>query len=113
TLVALTPRPTFQLETAKGPVFAEAGPAPGEGAHAQGAGQSTPLAYLEGKDAAALTRSSALLAQMRALAQLPAGTGGTAANASISPAGKLLGDVIAAAQKAGGTASAAVARTPL
>src|SRR5437764_3785697 len=96
TLVALTPRPTFQLETAKGPAFAEAAPAPGEGAHAQAAaGQSAPLAYLEGKDAAALTRSSALLAQTRALAPLPTGAGGAEANASISPAAKLLGDLSA------------------
>src|SRR5437764_5318454 len=69
TLVALTPRPTFQLETGKGPAFAEAAPAPGEGAHAP----STTLAYLEGKDAAALARASSLAAQTRALAQLPAG----------------------------------------
>jgi hypothetical protein len=115
TLVALTPRPTFQVETGKGPAFSEAAPAPGEGAHAQ---SSTPLAYLEGKDAAALTRASSLLAQTRTLAQLPGSTAGGDANASISPAGKLLGEVIAAAQKAaaqdGGTAaSAAVGRTPL
>jgi hypothetical protein len=117
TLVALTPRPTFQLETGQGPAFAEAAPAPGEGAHAPAAGQSAPLAYLEGKDAAALTRSSALLASTRALAQLPTTAGGADANASISPAGKLLGEVIAAAQKAaaqdGAAASAAVGRTPL
>lgn len=112
TLVALTPRPTFQVDTGKGPAYAEAAPAPGEGAQAQ----SASLAYLEGKDAAALSRSSALLAQTRALAQLPGNTAGGGASASISPAGKLLGDVIAAAQKAaqdGAAASAAVGRTPL
>lgn len=111
TLVAITPRPTFQVETGKGPAFAEAAPAPGEGAQVQ----SGALAYLEGKDAAALTRASSLLAQTRTLAPLP-GAGGLA-NASLSPAGKLLGDVIAAAQKAaaqdGAAASAAIGRTPL
>jgi hypothetical protein len=108
TLVALTPRPTFQLQTGQGaPAFAEAGPAP------EGAGlQSAPLAYLEGKDAAALTRTAALLAGARGLAQLPGGAFDTA-NASISAAGKALGDVIAAAQKADAQASAAVGRTPL
>src|SRR4051812_33249927 len=50
TLVALTPRPTFQVGSGA-PAFAEAGPAPGEGAAA------APLAYLEGKDAAALVRT--------------------------------------------------------
>jgi hypothetical protein len=109
TLVALTPRPTFQLQTGLGaPAFAEAGPALPEGAGPQ----SAPLAYLEGKDAAALTRTAFLLAGTRALAQLPGG-GLDGANASISAAGKLLGDVIAAAQKADAQASAAVGRTPL
>lgn len=116
TLVALNPRPTFQLDTGKGPAFAEAAPAPPDGAHA-GAGAQAPgtpaaLAYLEGKDAAALSRTSALLAQTRALAQVPAGSvdGG---NASISRTGQLLGEVIAAAQNAGSSAAAAIARAPL
>lgn len=107
TLVAITPRPTFQVETGKGPAFAEAAPATAEGAQAQVAS----LAYLEGKDAAALTRASSLLAQTRALGQLPGGTAGGDANASISPAGKLLGEVIAAAQKA--PANAVTAAAPL
>ena len=121
TLVALTPRPTFQLETGTGPAFAEAAPAPGEGAHGQPAAQSAALAYLEGKDAPAhssvLSRTGALLAQARTLAPPPGGAGPGGANASISPAGKLLGEVIAAAQKAaaqdGPAAGAAVGRTPL
>jgi hypothetical protein len=108
TLVALTPRPTFQLQTGQGAAFAEAGPPLPEGAGLQ----SAPLAYLEGKDAAALTRAAALLAGARGLAQLPGG-GLDAANASISAAGKALGDVIAAAQKADVQAGAAVGRTPL
>jgi hypothetical protein len=109
TLVALTPRPTFQLQTGQGTAaFAEAGPPLPEGASLQ----SAPLAYLEGKEAAALTRTAALLAGARGLAQLPGGTA-DGANTSISSAGKALGDVIAAAQKADTQASAAVGRAPL
>jgi hypothetical protein len=106
TLVALTPRPTFQVGSGA-PAFAEAGPAPGEGAAA-----TSPLAYLEGKEAAALVRTSALLARTQAVATLGAGAT-TDANTSISSAGKVLGDVIAAAQKADGGATAAIGRTPL
>ena len=99
TLVALTPRPTFQIDTGKGAAFAEAGPA---------------SAYLEGKDAAPLARSGALLAQSIAAAALPGAAAGDGASASISPAGRLLGEVIAAAGKAGAQeGAAAVSRTPL
>jgi hypothetical protein len=109
TLVALTPRPTFQVRTDQGgAAFAEAGPPLPEGTSPQ----SAPLAYLEGKDAAALARTAALLAGTRSLARLPSGAA-DGANASISTAGKALGDVIAAAQKADTQASAAVGRTPL
>ena len=109
TLVAVGPRPTFQVQTGQGaPAFAEAGPPLPEGASLQ----SSPLAYLEGKDAAALTRTAALLAGARGLAPLPGGAA-DGANTSLSTAGKMLGDVIAAAQKAEAQASAAVGRTPL
>jgi hypothetical protein len=109
TLVSLTPRPTFQVQTGQGtPAFAEAGPPLPEGADPHAA----PLAYLEGKNAAALARTAALLAGTRGLAQLPGGAA-DGANASISTAGKALGDVVAAAQQAGTQASAAVGRTPL
>jgi Flagellar hook-length control protein FliK len=108
TLVALHPRPTFQVTTSQGgQAFAEAGPAPGEGA----AAQPTPLAWLEGKEAAALTRAAALLAKTQSL-PTPAGTSGDA-GASLSKTGKALGDVIAAAQKADAPATAALGRTPL
>ena len=110
TLVAVTPRPTFQVDTGKGAAFAEAAPA--DGAHPGTGAQAAPLAYLEGKDAAALTRTGALLAQTRAMAAMPAG-GGEGAGASLSSAGKLLGDVIAAAQRAGTQGAAAVAPAPL
>ncbi|MGB9110658.1 MAG: flagellar hook-length control protein FliK, partial [Telluria sp.] len=64
TLVALNPRPTFQVATAQGgPAFAEAGPPLPEGASPQ----ASPLAYLEGRQAAALTRAAALLAGSQAL----------------------------------------------
>ena len=109
TLVALAPRPTFQVQTDQGTAaFAEAGPPLPEGANPQ----SSPLAYLEGKEAAALARTAALLAGARGLAQVPGGAA-DGANASLSAAGKALGDVIAAAQKADTQASAALGRTPL
>jgi hypothetical protein len=108
TLVAVTPRPTFQVGSGA-PAFAEAGPAPEEG---KTAGAQAPLAWLQGKDAAALVRSSALLAQTRTMAGLGAGAASDA-NTSISSAGKTLGDIIAAAQNAGTPATAALGRTPL
>jgi hypothetical protein len=115
-LVALTPRPTFQVDTGKGPAFAEAAPAPQDGAHGAAAtaagAQAAPLAYLEGTDAAALTRASALLAQTRALAPAP-GASADGGNASISRTGQLLGEVIAAAQKSEASSAGAVARAPL
>lgn len=108
TLVALNPRPTFQLTTAQGgQAFAEAGPPLPEGANLQ----SAPLAWLEGKEAAALTRASALLAK----AQLPPASPGTdsGAGASLSKAGQALGEVIAAASANGAPQTAAIGRTPL
>ncbi|CAH0299370.1 hypothetical protein SRABI118_04342 [Massilia sp. Bi118] len=108
TLVAVHPRPTFQLSTAQGEqAFAEAGPALPEGAHLQG----SPLAWVEGKEAAALTRAAALLAR----AQLPAAALGaeSGAGASLSKAGKALGDVIAAALASDTPQTAAIGRTPL
>jgi hypothetical protein len=109
TLVAITPRPTFQVQTGQGTAaFAEAGPPLPEGADPH----TSPLAYLEGKNAAALARTAALLAGTHGLAQLPGG-GADGANASISTTGKTLGDIVAAAQQAGTQASAAVGRTPL
>jgi hypothetical protein len=108
TLVALHPRPTFQVATAQGgQAFAEAGPALPEGAGLQGA----PLAYLEGKAAAALARASALLAGTQLPSPALGADGG--AGASLSKAGKALGEVIAAAQNGGAQQTAALGRTPL
>jgi hypothetical protein len=108
TLVSLTPRPTFQLATAQGgQAFAEAGPPLAEGANPQ----SAPLAYLEGKEAAALSRATALLART-----LPASLGleaGAAEGASLSKAGKALGEVIAAVQNSATQQTAALGSTPL
>jgi hypothetical protein len=107
TLVSVNPRPTFQVGSGA-PAFAEAGPAPGEGA----AVGTTALAYLEGKDAAALVRTSALLARSTSAAGLGYGAASDA-NTSISSAGKALGDIVATAQKADTNATAALGRTPL
>lgn len=108
TLVALNPRPTFQVQTQQGtPAFAEAA-----AADVQGAAANAPLAYLEGKAASAMTRTAALLANAQTLAKVPGGPA-DGANASISTAGKALGDVIAAAQKAETQSTAALGRTPL
>jgi len=109
TLVALNPRPTFQLATAQGgQAFAEAGPPLPEGASLQ----SSPLAWLEGKEAAALSRASALLAKTQVLST-PMGADGAAAGASLSKAGQALGEVIAAASANGAPQTAAIGRTPL
>jgi hypothetical protein len=109
TLVALNPRPTFQLTTVEGgQAFAEAGPPLPEGASLQG----SPLAFLEGKEAAALSRASALLAKAQVLST-PQGADGAAAGASLSKAGRALGEVIAAASANGAPQTAAIGRTPL
>jgi hypothetical protein len=110
TLVALTPRPAFQLMTGQGnPVFAEAGPVPGGAAFRQ----ELPLAWIEGRATAAPARSSALYAG-EAMTPLPLpGAGAEGAHAVLSPAGKLLGEVIAAALTSGTPHNAAVGRTPL
>ncbi len=103
TLVSLSPRPTFQVATAQGgQAFAEAGPALPEGA----APQTAPLAYLEGKEAAAL------LARTQTL-PAAGGDGGAGEGASLSKAGKVLGEVIAAAQNGAAQQTAALGRTPL
>jgi hypothetical protein len=110
TLVALNPRPTFQVATSQGgQAFAEAGPPLPEGTDLQG----SPLAYLEGKQAAALTRASALLAGTQALPAPGGAAGEPGTGASLSKAGKALGDVIAAALASDTPQTAAVGRTPL
>ena len=87
TLVALAPRPTFQLQGGPGAMaaFAEAGPPPGDSADPHAA----PLALLEGRQAAALARSAAILAGAQATAPLPEG-GADSATAS-QPDGQAAG----------------------
>ncbi|MGO4477266.1 flagellar hook-length control protein FliK [Massilia sp. 2TAF26] len=106
TLVALTPRPTFQLQTGQGSAFAETRPAPPEGDFRQ----ALPLSWIGGGEAAPV-RAAAMLATSLAAARLPE-AGADTEHASISAAGKLLGEVIAAAQK-DGAAAAVAGRTPL
>lgn len=109
TLVALQPRPTFQVGQ-DAPVFAEAGPAPAPGAAA--GSDPAPLAYLEGKPAAALARNAALLASARGMSALPYG-GADGAGATISPRGRAIGAVLAAAQSSSTPATAALGQAPL
>ena len=112
TLVALHPRPTFQVATSQGgQAFAEAGPPLPDGASLQ----SAPLAWLEGKEAAALTRASALLARTLPgpVGSGPDGKGADGSGASLSKAGKALGDVIAAALTSETQSTAALGRSPL
>jgi hypothetical protein len=86
TLVALAPRPTFQLLSGESAMaFAEAGP---------------------------LAASAAILAEAYSTAPLPDIDGDRAA-ASLSRMGKLLGEVIAAAQKSDTPATAVLGRVPL
>ena len=106
TLVALTPRPTFQLQTGQGSAFAETRPAPPEGDFRQ----ALPLSWIGGGEAAPV-RAAAMLATSLAAAGLPE-AGADTEHASISAAGQLLGEVIAAAQK-DGAAAAVTGRAPL
>ncbi|MGJ7914679.1 flagellar hook-length control protein FliK [Massilia sp. LXY-6] len=101
TLVALAPRPTFQLRTDQGSlVLAEAGLASAKFAHRP-------------DPPAALVRNVALYAGEAGTPLPGAGTGADGALASFSPAGRLLGEVLATAQKNGTPATAALGRTPL
>ena len=115
-LVALQPRATFQVGAgaASSLALTEAGPPLPEGLDAA----SAPLAYQEGAAAQAATgrtplaRAAALLAQA-----LPPGadlaSGGEAGEASLSPAGKAIGGVLAAAQRADAPLTALIGRAPL
>jgi hypothetical protein len=96
-LVTLQPRPTFQV----GAGFAEAGPEPADGAVGE------PLAFHEqGATARALARTAALLGGSGAAGLDHAGERG-GDEASLSPAGRLLGSVLAAASKDGQPAAVA------
>jgi hypothetical protein len=102
-LVALQPRPTFQV----GSGFAEAGPALPDGVDPA----AEPLAFhQQGPTALALTRAAALLASSAAAGTSAREAGDTA---ELSAAGKLLGSVLAAAQKDGLPSAGLAGRAPL
>jgi hypothetical protein len=102
TLLALHPRPTFQVGTPGQPALAyvEAGPELAEGADPHAA----PLALREGASVAA--------ARTALSARLPFGAGGAGA-ADLSPAGRALGSVLGAALKNEHPASAVAGATPV
>jgi hypothetical protein len=102
TLVALTPRPAFEVG---GGAFTEAGPPLPAGADPHAA----PLAWLEAGSARALGARGALAQAAALLAQ----GHDDARAATLSPTGRLLGSVLAAALRAGQSGDAVVGRLPL
>ncbi len=111
TLVSVHPRPTFQVGTGANPVFSEAGPPLPQGADPGKA----PLGMREGSAAqagAAVGRAAALL-QATAAGTAAQTLGAEANNTTLSQAGKTIGGVIAAAQKAATPLTAALGRAPV
>jgi len=111
TLVSVHPRPTFQVGAGANPVFSEAGPPLPQGADPGKA----PLAMREGSAAqggAAVGRAAALL-QASAAGAAAQFLGTEANNTTLSPAGKTIGGVLAAAQKADTPLTAALGRAPI
>ena len=105
TLVSVHPRPTFQVGLGANPVFSEAGPPLPQGADPGKA----PLAMREG---AAVGRAAALL-QASAAGAAVQSLGAEANNTTLSQAGKTIGGVLAAAQKAEAPMTAALGRAPV
>lgn len=105
TLVSVQPRPTFQVGSGANPVFSEAGPPLPQGADPGKA----PLAMREG---AAVGRAAALL-QATAAGAASQSLGAEANTTTLSQAGKAIGGVLAAAQKADTPMTAALGRTPV
>lgn len=111
TLVSVQPRPTFQVGNGARPVFSEAGPPLPQGADPGKA----PLAMREGSAAqagAAVGRAAALL-QAAAAGAASQSAGLEANNTTLSPAGKTIGGVLAAASKAETPMTAALGRAPI
>lgn len=111
TLVSVNPRPTFQVGTGANPVFSEAGPPLPQGADPGKA----PLAMREGaapQSGAAVGRAAALL-QAGAAGAGAQSPGLEANTTTLSQAGKTIGSVLAAAQKAEVPLSAALGRAPV
>ncbi|MCS0595054.1 flagellar hook-length control protein FliK [Massilia agri] len=107
TLVAVQPRPTFQIGTGT-PVFSEAGPPLPEGADPAKA----PLLMREGATAAGVGRAAALLQAAAAGAASLAG-GAESRHTTLSRTGQAIGGVLAAAAKAETPQTAALGRTPV
>jgi hypothetical protein len=107
TLVAVQPRPTFQIGTGT-PVFSEAGPPLPEGADPARA----PLLMREGATAAGIQRATALLQAAAAGAAGLAG-GAEGQHTNLSRTGQAIGGVLAAAAKAETPQTAALGRTPV
>ena len=105
TLVSLHPRPTFQVGLGANPIFSEAGPPLPQGADPGKA----PLAMREGS---AVGRAAALL-QATAAGSAAQTLGAEANTTTLSQAGKTIGGVLAAAQKADAPMTAALGRTPV
>ena len=106
TLVSVHPRPTFQVGVQGAAVFSEAGPPLPQGADPSRA----PLAMREG--AVGVGRAAALLQATAAGAGALLG-GAEANTTTLSPAGKTIGGVLAAAQNAGTPLTAALGRAPV
>ncbi len=109
TLIALHPRPTFQVGTqtaSTATAFSEAGPAPQGDTDASGA----PLAYREG---APVGRAGALLASSAGLGAQAFAGGTEAKNTTLSPTAQALAGVLAAAQKAETVLTAVTGNAPL
>lgn len=105
TLVSVHPRPSFQVGLGANPVFSEAGPPLPQGADPGKA----PLAMREG---AAVGRAAALL-QAAAAGSAAQTLGAEANTTTLSQAGKTIGGVLAAAQKADAPMTAALGRMPV
>lgn len=111
TLVSVHPRPTFQVGLGANPVFSEAGPPLPQGADPGKA----PLAMREGSAAqagAAVGRAAALL-QATAAGSAAQSLGLESNTTTLSQAGKTIGGVLAAAQKADTPLTAALGRAPI
>jgi hypothetical protein len=108
TLVALNPRPTFQVHR---PGRARRLPKPGRSAAEGACRGSAGLRRRQGSRRPHPRRRPA--GECPGAARLPGGAASDGAGASLSTAGKALGDVIAAAQKRTPQSNAALGRTPL
>lgn len=111
TLVALNPRPTFQVGTAAQPVFSEAEPPPPRDADPG----KVPLAMREGsaaQNSLAVGRAAALV-QANAAASATGSPNLDSTTTILSRTGKVIGGVLAAARQADAPLTAVPGRTPV